>query len=441
MKDHYIKLIEILERQVQLLTDQLDRVRGQQKCDQSDRTLATGTPLTDVRHKGTKPANTIDNSRNEPVASGVISERPAPTNSKTPATPNAIETSGTLIKRKVHKGGSPKLSVIIPVFNKESYLSACLDSILANGYENIEVLCIDDCSTDNSRQLTLDSAKSDKRIRPLMLKENSGASVARNLGLQEATGEYVFFADADDLVVDGAFETLIKKAEQCESDIVRAKITGITNDGTRHKLAKEHLLHDHDVDRTNWRNEESLWFYWYFTSNLYRYSFLKQQCIRFPSNMRNEDPIFLCRAFLATEKISLHNDVVYQYRVNSEQKRKTPSYSFLRGWALGNYYLSQFIQNSGAPFQYFLAHLPSVEAHCTNIVRHLERDKAMKYLRYISLLYSKFNFEYIADSKSQPWERKSVMNPKQVRFIDLLMKSELSELYSILGGLPNSAKQ
>ncbi len=93
----------------------------------------------------------------------------------------------------------PLVSVIIPVYNMELYLERCLDSVLNNTYQNLEVICIDDGSKDNSAQILRDYAEKDRRIVPIF-KENGGVSSARNAGLDRMTGEYVCFIDPDDYV-------------------------------------------------------------------------------------------------------------------------------------------------------------------------------------------------------------------------------------------------
>lgn len=326
----------------------------------------------------------------------------------------------------------PKLSVIVPVFNKEKYLTNCLSSILENGYRNIEVICVDDCSTDSSKDILLNWAQRDKRIKPLFLSQNSGASVARNRGIRESQGEYLFFTDADDLVVKGSFLDLIVKAIKFDSDIVRGKITGVTDKGRQHPLAAEHLLHQHDAQRVKWKEEESLWFYWYFTANLYKSSFLKEQCITFPTSIRNEDPYFLCRCFLTTTQITLHNKTVYQYRIGAEQKNKTPSYSFLKGWAMGNYYLTQLLQGSEKPLQYFLCHFPSLENHSQNIVKRLEKKQALGLLKYLKLMFSKLNINYLRSPQSQPWERKKRFKPQTIELVENIQNKSTNELYLYL---------
>ena len=102
----------------------------------------------------------------------------------------------------------PKVSVIIPVFNTEKYLTKCLDSVCNQTLSDIEIICVDDCSTDNSLNILKEYASKDNRIKLIEFKENKGAAVARNTGIIEAKGEYVGFIDSDDYVDLDFYEKL-----------------------------------------------------------------------------------------------------------------------------------------------------------------------------------------------------------------------------------------
>lgn len=101
-----------------------------------------------------------------------------------------------------------KISVIIPIYNAEKYIARCLNSILENTYHNLEVLCINDGSTDQSEKILQNFADRDDRIK-ILTQSNQGVSAARNCGLDAATGDYIAFIDADDWVHKQYFEYLI----------------------------------------------------------------------------------------------------------------------------------------------------------------------------------------------------------------------------------------
>ena len=110
------------------------------------------------------------------------------------------------------------ISVIVPVYNVEPYLRKCLDSILGQTYRDLEVLVIDDGSTDGSGKIC-DEYKKDERVR-VFHTENRGLSATRNLGLDKATGEWIGFVDSDDWIEPDMYEVLFRKAEETGADVV-----------------------------------------------------------------------------------------------------------------------------------------------------------------------------------------------------------------------------
>ncbi len=113
-----------------------------------------------------------------------------------------------------------KISVIIAVYNTKKYLARCVQSILNQTYKNIEVILVDDGSTDGSGKICDELAKEDARVK-VIHKENEGASVARNAALKYATGEYVSFIDSDDKICEKAYEISIKLMKKFNADMVK----------------------------------------------------------------------------------------------------------------------------------------------------------------------------------------------------------------------------
>lgn len=113
----------------------------------------------------------------------------------------------------------PKVSIIIPVYNTKPYLEACLDTIINQSLQDIEIICINDGSTDGSLNILEAYAERDARI-TVLSQENKGQSSARNLGLSIATGEYVYFMDSDDLLSLDSLSYLYGLAQQQQLDIV-----------------------------------------------------------------------------------------------------------------------------------------------------------------------------------------------------------------------------
>lgn len=130
------------------------------------------------------------------------------------------EPTGSSYKKQ--RSLEPKISVIIPVYNVEKYLEDCVKSICEQTLEDIEIICVNDGSTDSSLQILNKLAEDDSRI-VIIDQQNSGAGAARNTGIAKATGKYLGFVDSDDLIYPTMYEELYNKAEKTRADMV---ITG-----------------------------------------------------------------------------------------------------------------------------------------------------------------------------------------------------------------------
>lgn len=120
------------------------------------------------------------------------------------------------------------ISIIVPIYNTEKYLKRCIESILNQTYKNIELLLIDDGSTDNSLKICEEYALKDDRIR-VFHKENGGQGSARNMGIENAKGEYIGFVDSDDYISPQMYEILLNDIETYDADISSCR-TGHTED-------------------------------------------------------------------------------------------------------------------------------------------------------------------------------------------------------------------
>ena len=112
-----------------------------------------------------------------------------------------------------------KLSIIIPIYNNATYLKQCLNSITAQNFNDFEILCINDASTDNSTAILNSLAAEDSRIRIFNLPSTQGAGAARNLGISHAKGEYIHFLDSDDWLEPDIYTPLLAEIEQTAADI------------------------------------------------------------------------------------------------------------------------------------------------------------------------------------------------------------------------------
>ena len=124
----------------------------------------------------------------------------------------------------MEKNFSPKISVIVPMYNTEKYITQCLESVLAQTFKDFELIVIDDCSTDNSVKIVERFAdKFNGRLQLIKQKKNNGSpGPLRNKGIKLAKGEYITFLDSDDLFTDTALEELFKIAEETQAEVLHA---------------------------------------------------------------------------------------------------------------------------------------------------------------------------------------------------------------------------
>lgn len=146
---------------------------------------------------------------------------------------------------------TPLISVIIPVYNAEKYLRRCLDSVVAQTYRNLEIICVDDGSVDESGKICDQYAVRDARIK-VIHQENQGLSAARNKGLDAAEGEYIAFVDSDDYILEDMFERLYIALTRFNTMYVICGFNAVDPDGK--------ILDAHAVDEVQkYTGEEALY--------------------------------------------------------------------------------------------------------------------------------------------------------------------------------------
>ena len=216
-----------------------------------------------------------------------------------------------------------KVSVIIPVYNVEDYLEKCLESVLNQTLEDIEIICIDDCSTDNSLKILYNYSDNDSRVKVIENKKNRGQGFSRNIGIKHANGEYIAFVDSDDYLSLNLFETTFKRAKQLDLDLLLFKSiafdneTGKFTEDNKKYLSIEYL---NDFDKEVFTHEDtkkvtcnitvSPW------QKIYKKDFLYSNNILFPEDIIFEDEVFFYKSYLNAKRISLLDEYLYYYRVN-----------------------------------------------------------------------------------------------------------------------------
>lgn len=201
-----------------------------------------------------------------------------------------------------------KVSVIVPIYNASKYLSRSIESILNQSYDNLEIILIDDCSTDNSKDIIKNYALKDSRIKPFYSELNQGVSKSRNIGLKSVSGDYVMFMDADDYIVKDMIKIMLEKAIKYNSDMIDSYHLIIYNNKTflEHKPLKKDLI------LGNKDNIEMITKSSYITGKLINTKLLKG--LLFNENLRRyEDLVFEHELKLRVNNYCLIKDVLYYY--------------------------------------------------------------------------------------------------------------------------------
>lgn len=226
----------------------------------------------------------------------------------------------------------PKVSVIIPVYNVEKYLRECLDSVVNQTLREIEIICVNDGSWDNSLQIIEEYAEKDNRI-TVISQQNAGPSIARNAALSIAAGKYVYMLDSDDLIESNTLESLYEHAEQESLDILFFDAKALYMSGR--------LRHTHGNYNSYYRRKDyyhtdlgSQVFRELVTEKEYRASpvlqfvrreHLEQHRIRFLAGIIHEDNLFTFLNIMQAERVALINEPYYIRRIREDSIMTRPT--------------------------------------------------------------------------------------------------------------------
>lgn len=217
----------------------------------------------------------------------------------------------------------PEVSVIIPIYNVENYLAETLDSVINQTFRNIEILCIDDGSTDRSAEILKKYAEIDSRIR-VYSKENEGVGKARNLGIDLAKGKYIYFLDSDDLTDPHLLEICHKTAEEDELDIVLFEGEAFyESEELEEAFPGYKTLYHRKRDYPGIYSGRDLYIslsenwdcFTHICMRFYRKAYIKENEICFPEDIYYEDEIFSLRALLQAKTARVLKQNLYQRRV------------------------------------------------------------------------------------------------------------------------------
>lgn len=212
------------------------------------------------------------------------------------------------------------ISIIIPVYNVENFLPLTLNAVLNQSYQNLEIILIDDGSTDTSLSICEEYAKKDVRIK-VFHQENKGVSVARNIGLSLATGKYIGFVDSDDMPHPDMFAKLLGDMlcfdvdlAICDTAFINVDATEIPDRDTDNKCTEKYISIKTSLLDILWGdNERKFYCIW---DKLYKKTIIDDYNICFHSDLRiGEDTLFVISYLLCCNSISINYNTYYNYRI------------------------------------------------------------------------------------------------------------------------------
>lgn len=216
----------------------------------------------------------------------------------------------------------PLVTIVVPVYNVEDYLEECVESIIIQNYKNIEIILINDGSTDRSLKILKKYQKENQNIK-LISHSNQGQSYCRNIGINLSEGKYILFLDSDDYILPNAVSSLVSKAEKYNLDLVRFAGESFTDDNFNYLLTK-YNYNEYFVDKQIYSRQEHLstcvkTFAAMPCLYLIKKEVLVKNNIKFKNSIIHEDELFTLEVFLYSNNMMYDSSTYYRrrYRSNS----------------------------------------------------------------------------------------------------------------------------
>lgn len=213
--------------------------------------------------------------------------------------------------------GQPTVSVVIPVWNGEKVIETCLNSVTCQSLRDMEIIVVDDGSTDGTERVLRRLAERDSRIR-IIRQPNAGVSAARNAGIAACTGEYIRFVDADDTLPSGSMAHLVERMRETDSDLVLAAYNEIVGPARRERcLVKSEEAMGVDDMLPSLNRYANSFFYGVLWNKLFRRDIIQGKGVRFIGGLNwGEDFAFVCAYLAHARRVTYSTRTVYDYRRN-----------------------------------------------------------------------------------------------------------------------------
>lgn len=223
----------------------------------------------------------------------------------------------------------PLISILVPCYNVEAYLRQCMDSIIRQTYTNLEIICLDDGSTDRTPEILKEYEKKDSRTR-VISKPNSGYGATMNIGLKAASGKYIGIVESDDYIEPKMYEILCDAAEKDNLDIVRCRFIERNVIKSKDKVNTFSYVKDNGrVFRptevpSSFAMKPSIW------AGMYNREFLERNGIRFleTPGASYQDTAFAFKALATAQRVRMLPDILHNYRINEASSVSSPGKVF-----------------------------------------------------------------------------------------------------------------
>lgn len=235
----------------------------------------------------------------------------------------------------------PLVTVALAVYNNAANLEECLQCYEKQTYPKMEILCIDDCSNDNSVEILRRHAESDPRYRIIEKENNAGLSDTRNISIDEAKGEYLYLCDADDICDPDMIEKAVTKAEEDKADMIIWDFYEFGKPIYRHMKKSDPSRHREDMSRKELCHIGS--FMW---THLFRTSSLRELNLPFPGGRTKQDLPVHWAACIMMDKISIIPERLYGYRISAEQTSRKKG-KVLLDFIYVHDYLRDYLEKNG----------------------------------------------------------------------------------------------
>lgn len=285
-----------------------------------------------------------------------------------------------------------KLSIIIPVYNIEPYISKCLNSILNQPFKDFEIICVNDGSTDNSLA-ELQKCRDERVI--IIDKKNEGSGVARNSALAVARGEYIFFVDGDDWIEENSLQKMIDEADRLKTDILifgglsYYEDKGQNGGYSANKFPKiNRVFSSEDIKKDVFKFPSTAW------TKLYRRDFLQKNDIKFQEIKVGQDQLPFFHSMIMAERIAILPENLYCYRKNragsamtvKKKKNFSPIYVF--------YAVEEVLKKTGKLNEYKDIFVKKYFSKATSWLGKFQYDLKEEYFAEYSKLLAHIQSEY-----------------------------------------------